>query len=214
MGFLSESSKILGAIPSPITTGLSIAGQIFGAVKGANAAKESQRLLNQKQEENKADYDNTANRSFLETSAAKDAVKASDEAMREGQKAVAGRSAITGASDEAVVAGQSEVNKNHNNAISNIAAAGTNYQDSQKRMYLARKDGLDNQQMGINQQKAEGAVNLMGNASDLLSSVTFNSGMKSAKPTGNTLMSKIPTKQANSVSVGGERQFEQPEKLR
>ena len=165
-------------IGTAVGMGLSVAGQIFGAIKGAKEAKNSQNLLNKRQEENQADYNNSANKSFLETNAAKDAVKVSNEATIDGQKAVAGRAAITGASDEAIVAGNSEVNKNSNDSISRIAAAGTQYQDNQKRMYLSRKDSLDNQQMGINAQKAEGAANLMGNASDMLSSVTFGSGMK------------------------------------
>jgi hypothetical protein len=167
----------LTPLAGPVGMGLSVAGQIFGAVKAAKAAKDNQNLLNQKQQENEADYNNSANRSFLETNAAKDAVKLQTEALRDNQKAIAGRAAITGASDEAIVAGNSNVQKNYNDGISRIAAAGTQYQDNQKRMYLARKDGLDNQQSQLNAQKAEGAANLMGNASDLFSTVTFGSGM-------------------------------------
>lgn len=180
---MAEVSKLTGLASAlgPIGMGVSIAGQIFGAVKGAKEAKKNQALLDKKQEENLADYNNSANKSFLDTNAAKDAVKASNEALIDNQKAVAGRSAITGASDEAVVAGNTAVNKAHNDTVSRIAAAGTQYQDNQKRMYLGRKDALDNMQMGINNQKAEGAANLMSNASDLFSTVAFNSGMKEPK---------------------------------
>jgi len=177
-----EKLSSLASLAGPVGMGISVAGQIFGAIKGAKENQKNQDLLNRKQEENEADYNNSANRSFLETNAAKDAVKVQTEAMQDNQKAVAGRAAITGASDEAIVAGNSNVQKNFNDGVSKIAAAGTQYQDSQKRMYLARKDGLDNQQSNINAQKAEGAANLMGNASDLFKGVTYGAGMND-KPT-------------------------------
>lgn len=176
-GEIEKLSGLAGAL-GPIGMGVSIAGQIFGAVKGANEAKKNQQLLNKKQEENQADFNLNANRSFLETNAAKDAVKVQKESLEDNQKAVAGRSAITGASDEAIVAANSKVQENYNDGISGIAAAGTQHQANEKRMYLARKDGLDNQQSQINAQKQESASNLMGNASDLLRGVTFGEGMK------------------------------------
>lgn len=200
LGTAGGAASMVPGIGTAIGAGLSIAGQIFGAVKGAKEAKKSQTLLNRKQEETQADYNNAANKSFLETNAAKDAVKASNEATVDAQKAVAGRAAITGASDEAIVAGNSEVNKNSNDAISRIAAAGTQYQDSQKRMYLGRKDSLDNQQMGINAQKQEGAANLMGNASDLLSSVTFGAGMKTPGASGTIGRTADQTNSLNKIA--------------
>lgn len=177
MAGLIEGVSKLAPLAGPIGTGISIAGQIFGAIKGAKENQKNQDLLNRKQEENEADYNNSANRSFLETNVAKDAVKAQTEAMQDGQKSVAGRAAITGASDEAIVAGNSNVQKNFNDGVSKIAASGTQYQDGQKRMFLARKDGLDNQQSQINARKAEGAANLMGNAADLFKGVTYGTGM-------------------------------------
>ena len=171
--------SVLGAASglNPVTTGLSVAGQIFGAIKGAQQNKANQNLLNKKQEENKAQYDLNANQSFLDTAAAKDAVKANKDAMIEGQKAVAGRAAITGASDEAVVAGQTGVQKSYNDAISRLAGAGTQFQQNERRMYNARKDALDSQQMVLNNQKAESASNLVQNAGDLMGSQVFGQGM-------------------------------------
>lgn len=194
-----EKVSGLASALGPIGMGVSIAGQIFGAVKGANEAEKNQALLNSKQEQNQAEFNNSANKSFLDTSAAKDAVKVQTEALQDNQKAVAGRAAITGASDEAVVAGNTGVQKNFNDGISRIAAAGTQYQDNQKRMYLARKDGLDNQQSQINEQKAESASNLSGNASDLLRGVTFAEGMKSIPKVGVVSGLNRTPEQANAL---------------
>jgi len=211
---MAGTSGILGLTPlGAATTGLSIAGQVFGAIKGAKQQKQNQQLLNTKQEENQADYNMSANKSFLETNAAKDAVKAQNDALVDAQKNVAGRSAITGASDEAVVAGNTGVQKNYSDAISRLAGAGTQYQQNEKRMYLARKDSLDGQQMQLNQQKADGAANLAGNAGDLMNSLPFGEGMKGSADKPQTLFSKINPIQSKGVTIGGERQFYKPEGL-
>ena len=178
-GILDAASGALGMSPLGLaTTGVSLAGQVFGAIKAGKQAKANQKLLDQKQAENEADYNKTANQSFLDTAVAKDAVKEQKQALQDNQKAVAGRAAITGASDEAVVAGQTGAQKNYSDAVSRLAGAGTQYQTQQKSMYLARKDSLDNQQMQLNNQKAESAANLMGNAGDLMNTVAFTEGMK------------------------------------
>lgn len=221
---MADVSKLLGAaggvssmvpgIGTAVGAGLSIAGQAFGAIKGAKEAKKNQDLINKKQAENEADYNLNGQRSFLETNAAKDAVKAQNDALQDAQKNVAGRSAITGASDEAVVASNTGVQKNYSDAISRLAGAGTQYQQNEKRMYLARKDSLDSQQMQLNQQKSDAAANLVGNAGDLMNGLAFNEGMKSkTQSPGQTLFSKLPTIGAKNVQVGGERQFVQPQGL-
>ena len=168
-------------IGTAVGAGLSIAGQVFGAIKGAKEAKKNQALINKKQAENEADYNLNGQRSFLETNAAKDAVRSQNEALDDARKNVAGRSAITGASDEAVVASNTGIQKNYSDAISRLAGAGTQYQQNEKRMYLARKDSLDNQQMQLNQQKADSAANLAGNAGDLMTGLAFSEGMKDPK---------------------------------
>lgn len=185
---MADVSKLLGAaggvssmIPGIGTAGgaaLSLAGQMFGAFKGAKQANKQQQLIDKKQAENEADYNINGQRSFLETNAAKDAVRSQNEALDDARKNVAGRSAVTGASDEAVVASNTGVQKNYSDAISRLASAGTQYQNQQKQMYLARKDSLDSQQMQLNQQKADGAANLVGNAGDLMGSLPFVEGMK------------------------------------
>lgn len=190
---MADVSKVLGTaggvasmvpgIGTAVGMGLSVAGQIFGAVKQAKEQKKNQALLNTQVEQNQADYNNDANKSFLETNVAKDAVKLANENLIDNQKQVAGNAAITGASDEAKVASQSNVTKNYNDSVSRIAAMGTNYQDRAKNRFQANRMALQGQQANLNQQKADGAANLAANAGDLLGTVTMGAGMTSPKTT-------------------------------
>lgn len=196
MGIFNTATGILGKIPSPITQGLSVAGQIFGYVKGAKANKDQQTQLNKNVEANEADYNLSANKSFLDTNVARNQVKKLDANLVDQQKNVAGRSAITGASDEATLAANNNVQQNYNDAISNVAANATDYQMDQKRMYQYQKNRLDARQDQINQQKAESAGNLIGNASDLFKTVSYKAGIN---PGGSTTSTTIAP-----VNQGGE----------
>ena len=196
MGILQSVGGAMGLTPGGAAlAGISTAAQIFNTIKGAKANKKNQQQLNQQVSENEADYNNTANKSFLETNTAKDVVKKLDESVKDSQKSVAGRGVITGASDEASLAANSNTQKNYNNAVSGIAGEGTQYQDNQKRMYLGRKDRLNAMQMQITDNKANSAANAASNASDLFSTVTYNSGMNDPNKAVKTAQPKLTDEQ-------------------
>lgn len=153
--------------------GISAGAKVFSAIKAGKAAKENQKILDAQLAESKTD----ANKSFLDTSAAKDAVKLANESLVDDRKNVAGRAAITGASDESIVAGNAAVTKNHNAAISRLAGMGTEFQQRAK----SRTNSLMGVQMGVNQQKADSAANLSDAAGELAGSAAMMSGMSSPK---------------------------------
>jgi len=201
----------LEALLGPVGMGVSVAGQIFGAIKSAKANKANQQLLEKKQQENKAMYDKNANQSFLDTNVGKDAVKTANNDLQDERKHVAGTGAITGASDEATVAANSNVTKNYNEKLSRLAGVATQYQQNQEGMYRQTKDSLDNQQSNINAQKAENGANLMENASNLMGTAAMGIGGGAKNPykgdpgtigkTGNfaQIKSKLPTPQLDNT---------------
>lgn len=182
VGTAGGAASLVPGIGTVAGVGLSLAGQAFGMAKAAKEQKANQALLNTQNEQNEAEYNNEANKSFLDTSVAKDAVKVAKENLIDNQKQVAGNAAITGASDEAKVAGQSNVNKNYNDSVSRIASMATGYKERAKNRFQATRMALQGQQANLNQQKAEGAANLASNAGDLLGTVTMGAGMNDAKP--------------------------------
>ena len=152
--------------------GTSVAGSIFGAIKSAKEQKANQAILNQQIAESKTD----ANKSFLDSATAKDATRVANENLVDTRKNVAGRAAVTGASDEAVVASNSSANKAYGDALSRIAGMGTSYQERAK----SRTNSLLGEQMQINNQKAESASAMAANAGELVGTSAMMGGM--AKP--------------------------------
>lgn len=151
------------------TGAVGLAGSVFGAIKSGQAQKANQKILNGQLAEARTD----ANKSFLDTATAKDAVRQSNEALVDARKNVAGRAAITGASDESEVASNTAVSKTYNDAISHLAGAGTQYQQRAK----DRTNSLLGVQMGINSQKGESAANVGANASNMAGTIAMTAGM-------------------------------------
>lgn len=152
------------------TGAVGLAGSVFGAIKSGQANRANQRILNKQLTEARTD----ANRSFLDTATARDAVKQNNEALVDARKNVAGRAAITGASDESAVASNSAVTKNYNNAVSRLAGMGTQYQQRAK----DRTNSLLGVQMGINSKQGESASALGANALGLAGTIAMTAGMQ------------------------------------
>lgn len=176
MGILSALTPVGWA-----GAGISLAGQIFGAVKSARANKANQALLNQEMEQNKADYNNNANKDFLQTNVAKDANKQMQEGLQDAQKDVAGRGAITGATDEAKLAGNDNARRTYIDGVSRLASQGTSYQNQQDAMYRQNRSLLNQRQMQINNQKSQSATNLGANAGELFNTVAGGSMLDTSK---------------------------------
>jgi hypothetical protein len=169
----------------PVGMGVSVAGDIYGAIKGAAERKKEQQQLEKQQEENKSLYDLNASQDFLDTNAAKSAMTEAKQNQVEERKNIAGRAAITGASDEAQVAGNTAATNRYNNVVSRLASAGTPYQLHREAMYRGTKNILDQQQRDIYRQNAENAASLVGNAGDLMKTAVYAEGMKKKKPSDN-----------------------------
>lgn len=217
-GLLNTGGAVSSLIPGGqlVGMGLSLAGQVFGAARNARLNKQNENIVNTQLAKNEAEFNNSANRDFLDTNVAKNAVTQAQNDLKDERKAVEGRAAITGASDEAVIAGNSAVRKNYADRLGQLASYGTQYRDNKERMFKATEMGLLDKKMQLNQQRAEGAMNLASNAGDLMNTVAMGSGFDKKTPhdfRNDMPLSKAPTIAAKSVSVGGERQFVQPDKL-
>lgn len=165
----------------PISAGLgvvSIAGQVFSAIQGGKAMKASQNLLNKQAEENRAFYDTNVNRDFMETNIAKGITERLRKQYEEQAKRAENTAAITGGTKEAEIAEKSQAQQAYGQAMSSIAQQATGYQQAQEGMYRQEKARLTDQQMALNQQKAESAANLAQGAQQTLSAAASLTGFE------------------------------------
>jgi len=156
----------------------SLAGQIFAGIQGGKANQANQNLLNKQLEENEAFYNLNVNRDFLETNAAKGMFEQLRKQIQEANKNITSTAAVTGATPEAEIAEKTKVQEKYNEAVSGLAQGATRYQQGQEAIYRGEKGRLTEQQMFLNQQKAEQAANLAGNAGNVMESATTLTGFE------------------------------------
>lgn len=145
-----------------------LAGQIFGASKSGAANKEMARMLREMDAANEAFYNNSVNRTFLDTNAAKDILERVRKQYEDANQVVDNKAVVTGATPEAVVAQKTSNNEALNDAVSGIAGQATAYQDAKEQQYQNQKNAIVAQQIGLETNKAQNAANLVGNAGNLM----------------------------------------------
>nr|WP_320022107.1 hypothetical protein [uncultured Draconibacterium sp.] len=158
----------------PVTIGLtaaSVAGKVFGAIKSGKANKANFRLLNEAKEDNEAFRNNTVNRDFMDTNAAKGVFTRLKKSLKDANKTVDSQAAVNGSTAEAEIAAKSKNQENFNNTTAKIAEGATAYQQQNEQEYRRGKERLLNAEMGLNQQKAQNAANLASNAASLAGAV-------------------------------------------
>ena len=152
-----------------IGAAIGLAGQIYGAVKGAQDNKRNDALLRSQNEENESFYNNNVNRDFLETNAAKGMTERLDKNLRDSNKVIDSNAAVTGGTAEASIAAKSKNQENYGNTMSQIAEKATDFQQRGEAIYRGQKNNLVNAEMKINSDKAANAANLTNNAAGLVS---------------------------------------------
>lgn len=183
----------------PLTLGLAGAGfasQIFGGIKSAQANKAARAALDKQIEENQAIYNNNVNRTFLDTAAAKGALERIRKQYERSNDIAESRGVVTGATPEAVIAEKSENNEALNDATSQIAEQGTAYQDNQTNQYRQIANQLTGAKIALDQQKAENASNLIGNAGNLLGSAAMLG-------TGGSVTPSVPSGTSAAITARG-----------
>lgn len=153
-------------IGSIVGGALKIGSSIFGGISASKAAKRARERVEQQKRENEDWYNRRYNEDATQRADAQRLLTRTAEAIKERNKAAAGRSAVMGG-DDASVAMEKERNAQAlADATSNIVAMGEARKDDIEEKYLSRKDNLDKQLVNIEKQKAQAIASAVGGAAN------------------------------------------------
>lgn len=138
-----------------IGAAINAASSIYGGLKSSQAAQEANRKTEAMQRENQNWYDRRYNEDPLQRSSAQRVLTRTQEMLRQRNKADAGRQAVMGGTEESVAAEKARNNEALAEAASRIAAQGDAQKDAIEQQYRATKAGLTQQQIGVEQQRAQ-----------------------------------------------------------
>ena len=153
---------------SLISAGLGAAASVIGGIKARQAAQKANAMLDQQKAENQAWYDRRYNEDATQRADAQRILTMTMDRMRRRNQAAAGTAAVMGSSPETVAAEKQANAQALADAASQIAAAGAARKDQVENQYLANKNALTQQQIGVQQQQAQNIAQATQGASQAL----------------------------------------------
>lgn len=151
-----------------ITTAVGLAGQAFGLNQSAKANKKAESYLDSRMNALSSKFATDYYQDFLDTEAARSTMGRLNSQFGEMAKNIKGSSAA-GSTAEAEIAQKDNIQNRYAQAVSNLAGMGTQRKDMISARYDANMGRLEDQKMGILEQKAANWStfgNNVGQASD------------------------------------------------
>ena len=144
-------------------------------------------MIAQQQKENQAWYDRTYNADPTKRADTVRLLTQMQEQIKNRNKAAKGRQAVMGGTDDSTTAVKEANNKTLADTTSQIVAANDARKDNIEQQYMNRKNQLQNQQMGLEAEKAADTANAVagvaGTAANIAASLDSGSGKsKVARP--------------------------------
>ncbi len=148
--------------------GASLASSIFGGASAARQQREAERRLANEKAANEAWYNRHYNTSYVDTAGGQNMIRMAKDFARENWKKAQGAAAVGGGTDAEVAEAKMQGNKMVGNAIAQMAATDTARKDNVDAAYRARQSQLTQQQISLDQQKAQNIANVAGGVGDAL----------------------------------------------
>lgn len=175
---------MLGAL---IGAGLGLASSIAGGIANRKARRKQEQMIARQQRENQAWYDRTYNADPTKRADTVRLLTQMQEQIKNRNKAAKGRQAVMGGTDDSTTAVKEANNKTLADTTSQIVAANDARKDSIEQQYMNRKNQLQNQQMGMEAEKAADTANAVagvaGTAANIAATIDSGAGKsKVARP--------------------------------
>ena len=175
---------MLGAL---IGAGLGLASSIAGGIANRKARRKQEQMIAQQQRENQAWYDRTYNADPTKRADTVRLLTQMQEQIKNRNKAAKGRQAVMGGTEDSTTAVKEANNKTLADTTSQIVAANDARKDNIEQQYMNRKNQLQNQQMGMEAEKAADTANAVegvaGTAANIAATIDSGAGKsKVARP--------------------------------
>lgn len=171
---------MLGAL---IGAGLGLASSIAGGIANRKARRKQEQMIAQQQRENQAWYDRTYNADPTKRADTVLLLTQMQEQIKNRNKAAKGRQAVMGGTDDSTTAVKEANNKTLADTTSQIVAANDARKDNIEQQYMNRKNQLQNQQMGMEAEKAADTANAVAGVAGTAANIaaTLDSGAGKSK---------------------------------
>jgi len=148
-------------IGAAIGAGVGLATSLFGGIQAANQRRKMNKYLNQQDTENQAWYNANTLGDYTQRSEVQNLMRTLRDNLGKQNKIAANTAVVTGATPEAQAVQKEQSNKVIINTMANVGAMGDQWKERIGDRYMARKNMLANQRMGMMNDSAASYENLM-----------------------------------------------------
>lgn len=183
---------MIGAL---IGAGLGLASSIAGGIANRKARKKQEQMIAQQQRENQAWYDRTYNADPTKRADTVRLLTQMQEQIKNRNKAAKGRQSVMGGTEDSTTAVKEANNKTLADTTSQIVAANDARKDNIEQQYMNRKNQLQNQQMGMEAEKAADTANAVsgvaGTAANIAATIDIGAGGAKKAPNMNVTQEQL-----------------------
>lgn len=165
---------------SLVGAGLGLVSSIAGGISNRKRAKRQQRMLDQQEKENQAWYDRKYNEDPTKRADTVRLFTQMQEQIANRNKAAKGRQAVMGGTDDSTMSVKEANNKTIADSTSQVVSANESRKDNIEQQYRQTKQNIQNQRMGLEQQKAENTAQVMNGVAGTAANIaaTLDGGEK------------------------------------
>lgn len=142
-------------VGSIISSGLGLAGSIFGGINAANTMNSIREDLNRRKNENEDWYNRRYNDDSTQRADAQRVLTLTEDAIRRRNKAAQGQAAVMGGTDASVASTKEANAQALADSTAQIAVAGEKRKDDIENKYQTKREQLNNALNQLDAQKAE-----------------------------------------------------------
>ena len=152
-------SYMVGAI---IGTAAQVGSSIYGAIKSSQANKRAEDLLRNQRDENRKWYEERMAQDYTQRADVQNVLRKQRELFQEQYNRARATNVVAGGTDESLALQQAGANETMGETMADVAANAADYKDAVEEQYRAKDAALDQQEVAIEQNKAQQIANAAG----------------------------------------------------
>lgn len=159
-----------------------VGSSIYGAIKSSQANKRAEEMIQNQRGENQRWYDQRMAEDYTQRSEVQNILRKQRELLNEQYRRARATNIVAGGTDESLALQQQAANEAMGDTMADIAANASDYKDSVENQFRAQDAALNQQQIGVEQAKAQSIAQAAGQVGSAVSGlVTGVTDVPSAK---------------------------------
>lgn len=170
-------------VGAAIGTAAQVGASIYGTIKSSQALKDLRDKIGYVRKENKKWYDEAMAEDYLTRPEVQNVVRKDTEMLSEQMKRSRAINLVAGGTDESLALQQQQALEAHGDTMATIASHAAESKDEAEREYRERELALTQQEMALDQAKAQNIATAAGQVGKAVSGLVSGAGMDATNAT-------------------------------